>query len=95
MSPHRKARRVPIAQLETDRRAITREEYRSARRAARLLAWLQEEGSHRCEGCGAAVDPTVCYCGDARDAHRWITDHPFIPIGCNCHRDLNDKEIRP
>lgn len=42
-----------------------------------------------CEGCGAEVDPTTCWCGsecDGRDGH------PFVEMGCNCMRDKNSED---
>lgn len=38
----------------------------------------------RCAGCGAAIDPDTCGCGDSRSAGH--DGHFFVPMGCDCYR---------
>lgn len=40
-----------------------------------------------CDGCGAYVDPSVCWCGATHDQHGLSENHGFVPMGCECHRD--------
>lgn len=60
---------------------------------AREKGWWDDwpEGLVFCEGCGSYVDPGTCGCGSPRDyGHE---GHPFIPYGCDCHR--NKRPERP
>lgn len=41
----------------------------------------------RCDGCGAKVDPGVCWCGSTLAEHGPSENHGFVPLGCECHRD--------
>jgi hypothetical protein len=39
-----------------------------------------------CSGCGNEIDPDTCWCGDLKEGHERVMEHPFIPMGCNCYR---------
>lgn len=45
------------------------------------------QGSARCDGCGAPIDPSVCWCGATCEDHGPFENHGFVPLGCECHRD--------
>ena len=44
-----------------------------------------------CNGCKKEIDPDCCWCGDGPDTHNWDSGHPFIPYGCDCHRDTGSS----
>lgn len=44
-------------------------------------------GRSRCDGCGAPIDPSVCWCGSTLAEHGPFENHTFTPLGCECHRD--------
>jgi hypothetical protein len=37
-----------------------------------------------CMGCGQAIDPEVCHCGQEMGAHGY-ENHSGVPMGCRCH----------
>lgn len=39
-----------------------------------------------CPDCHQEIDPGSCWCGETRESHRWVYDHPFVPLGCDCYR---------
>lgn len=41
--------------------------------------------TERCIGCDREVTVNVCHCGETRTMHP--SDHAFVPMGCDCHRD--------
>lgn len=41
----------------------------------------------RCDGCGAKIDPGVCWCGSTSAEHGPHENHGFVPMGCECYRD--------
>lgn len=44
-----------------------------------------------CRSCLADIDPDICGCGEEReghDNHESFNNHGFIPMGCNCLRDV-------
>jgi hypothetical protein len=50
-----------------------------------------------CSGCNQEIDPETCCCGEPRTVERnGLTfnvehdGHPFVPMGCNCHRAENN-----
>jgi hypothetical protein len=40
-----------------------------------------------CSGCQKEIDTDVCWCGTLHEDHKFVYDHPFIPIGCDCCRE--------
>ena len=40
----------------------------------------------KCLGCGREIDLDFCWCGSHRASHGLSDNHPFIPMGCDCHR---------
>ena len=44
-----------------------------------------------CPGCGNQIDPTVCCCGSDVEYHHESENHPFIPMGCDCHRSKSEE----
>lgn len=53
------------------------------------------DSEHWCNRCRNEVDPEVCHCGEAPDAHvhRMMDGHAFVPMGCRCgeHREPEEK----
>ena len=50
-----------------------------------------------CDGCGNAIDPELCGCGQLIAEHRWTggDGHSPIPVGCVCFRDTTDHDAAP
>lgn len=46
-------------------------------------------GPH-CTGCGNAIDPEWCWCGDGPESKHFDETHGFIPMGCDCARADRD-----
>ncbi len=40
----------------------------------------------RCQGCGSMTEPEVCHCGNYETSHKFVEDHGFVPVGCDCLR---------
>lgn len=64
----------------------------------RTLPALPSEAERpRCAGCNQEIDPDCCGCGEPRQQHGVCDGHPFIPMGCDCHREppraVSDGEI--
>lgn len=45
---------------------------------------MTEPAQETCRGCGCAIDPTTCMCGEPVEGghHDW---HYPVPLGCQCH----------
>jgi len=43
-----------------------------------------------CPLCKNQIDPDICWCGIRPEDHRFIEDHFFIPMGCDCYRIKED-----
>ena len=51
---------------------------------------LEEARGPHCTGCGNAIDPDVCHCGEYAKDHNQGSGHSPVPMGCDCHRDDTD-----
>lgn len=47
-----------------------------------------------CPGCKNPIDPEVCWCGDYMKNHGAGTEHPAVPMGCDCLRDKSTTDER-
>jgi len=63
--------------------------------AALAAAPAGEEKHERCGGCGNEIDPTTCCCGEFEKDHRFIMEHPFVPMGCDCLREKKEPPACP
>lgn len=77
-------------QLRSLREAI-RSAFREGERRVRE-AVIAENKLHFCGGCGAEIDPSVCCCGST-GCSQMYDGHPFVPMGCNCHREERHQTI--
>jgi len=55
-----------------------------------LRQQIEDATGPHCSGCGNAIDPECCWCGDAPASHRWDDSHGFVPMGCDCSRADQD-----
>lgn len=45
-----------------------------------------------CGGCERHIDPDCCWCGDWLQNHKaYNQNHGFVPMGCVCYRNDNDR----
>ena len=63
-----------------------------AQRISRLEAELGELVGRHCPYCGGVADEW-CHCGSHADEH-CSSDHPFVPMGCFCHREDDEDSLR-
>lgn len=59
-----------------------------ARVTARRIVALREVGEDLCVGCGNRILPDVCGCGSDLKGHGFDDGHPFVPMGCDCLRQV-------
>lgn len=51
----------------------------------------ENEDVFLCPGCGQECDPTVCWCGEEKFSGEHSVSHSFVPMGCDCGRNLDDR----
>lgn len=44
-----------------------------------------------CSGCRKEIDPEVCHCGTPKALHGYESGHGFVPKGCDCGRQKDQK----
>lgn len=49
---------------------------------------FREPERDRCPDCKNEIDPDWCHCGDSKEAHAFDHGHPFVPMGCDCLRNV-------
>lgn len=48
------------------------------------IAEISKEHGGFCKGCGNAIDPEVCHCGEEVKRHGSESNHSPVPMGCTC-----------
>ena len=46
-----------------------------------------------CDCCNKEIDKEVCWCGQPVDEHGYYDNHGFIPMGCECYMEKNNRSV--